>query len=103
MQALLAEVVYLRNSGWRSTANQSGLARAERMGDIRVPFSVRYDLYSSLSCGASDFRGSNLIATGWLFSKFAPSKTTPKEPSPIFLPTRKCAPTMPFDVADCEL
>ena len=32
----------------------------------------------------------------------APSKTTPKEPSPIFFPTRKWEPTMPLDVADWE-
>jgi len=29
----------------------------------------------------------NLIATWVLFSKLVPSKMTPKDPSPIFLPT----------------
>lgn len=30
----------------------------------------------------------NLMATCWLLRRFVPSKITPKEPSPIFLPTR---------------
>ncbi len=30
----------------------------------------------------------NLIATCWLFNRLVPSNMTPKEPSPIFLPTR---------------
>ena len=99
---------------------------------------MRYDLYSSLSCGASDFRGSYqkktlIVVEGggmqsthkfdgdWLVvekvhacpkaqpttqvdhkSNGTPSKTTPNEPSPIFLPTRKCVPTMPLDVADWD-
>lgn len=33
-------------------------------------------------------RRTNLMATCWLFSRLVPSKMTPKEPSPIFLPTR---------------
>lgn len=30
----------------------------------------------------------NLMATCWLFKRLVPSKITPKEPSPIFFPTR---------------
>lgn len=63
----------------------------------------------------------NLMATGWFERRFVPmdihdmstggceldrvyvpSKTTPKEPSPIFLPTRKWLPTMPFDEPDWD-
>jgi len=32
--------------------------------------------------------------------EYVPSKTTPNDPSPIFFPTRKLLPTMPFEVAE---
>jgi hypothetical protein len=36
----------------------------------------------------ADDKHTNLMATCWLLRRLVPSKITPKEPSPIFLPTR---------------
>ena len=62
VEALLPEVVHLRdarctNAG-RQFQNADGSTPAAQRAHSRVPFNVRYDLYSSRSCGASDFLGS---------------------------------------------
>jgi hypothetical protein len=57
VQALLPKVVHVRDA--RCRAGVSGVWRErERAGDARVLLSVRYERYSSRSCGASDLRGS---------------------------------------------
>lgn len=90
----------------------SSIDIVNRCHNLRHPTRILYVRYSSRSWGASLFRGSwersqsavigvhresdtssreqltNLMATCWLLSKFVPSKMTPNEPSPIFLPTR---------------
>jgi hypothetical protein len=38
------------------------------------PANILYARYSSLSCGASDFLGSNLIAICWLFKRLVPTE-----------------------------
>jgi hypothetical protein len=55
VQALLPKVVHVWDA--RCRAGVSGVWR-ERAGDARVLLSVRYERYSSRSCGASDLRGS---------------------------------------------
>jgi hypothetical protein len=60
VQALLPKVVHVRDA--RCRAGVSGVCR-RRAGDARVLLSVRYERYSSRSCGASDLRGSCRRAT----------------------------------------
>jgi hypothetical protein len=55
VQALLPKVVHVWDA--RCRAGVSGVWRG-RAGDERVLLSVRYERYSSRSCGASDLRGS---------------------------------------------
>jgi len=98
---VLADVHWVRCHG------PMGLSEPDQNEDnSRQPTKILYVLYSSRSCGASLFLGScgiycqyisdtflglrertNLMAICWLFNRFVPSNSTPKEPSPIFLPT----------------
>jgi hypothetical protein len=62
VQTLLPKVVHVRDA--RCRAGVSGVWRGrECAGDARVLLSVRYERYSSRSCGASDLRGSYRRAT----------------------------------------
>ena len=58
VEALLTKVIGLRDSGWREGASKRLCRIASSADDARVPARVRYDRYSSRSCGASDLRGS---------------------------------------------
>jgi hypothetical protein len=53
-------------------AGKSSFGRQITKLYVPDPANILYARYSSLSCGASDFLGSNLIAICWLFKRLVP-------------------------------
>lgn len=108
VQAFLAKVIDIRDAscGQTSVSAQSrcregnksrtttdeNLVRAVLIAELWSVALAWFLSLSDLSFSSQEhvesYKLTNLIATVWLLRMFVPSKITPNDPSPIFLPTR---------------